>query len=648
MTTETYEFQTEARQLLDLMIHSIYTNKDIFLRELISNSSDALDKLRFEALSNPDLIPDGQELHIFLEIDKAARTLTISDNGIGMSKDDVIRLIGTIAKSGTKEYIAAIKAQKDKQLDAELIGQFGVGFYSAFMVADRVTLVTRRAGTPHTTKWESTGDGTYTIDEAERDHQGTSITLHLKATDSEDGMHDYTSDWTVKNIVKKYSDFVAYPIRMNSEERETPRDSDGNVIEGAEPVVTIKTDTLNSMKAIWLRDKSEVTTDELNEFYKHISHEWTEPLKTIRAKIEGTLEYRALLFIPAKAPFNLFMRDGHKGVNLYVKRVFIMDDCKDLLPDYLRFIRGVVDSEDLSLNISRETLQQNRQIQRMKKGLVSKVLDALKQMRDSEPELYATFWGEFGKVLKEGNFQDQDNRETLLGLMRCESTNSPTEMTTLADYIGRMKDGQDAIYYMTAESRRAIENSPHLERFLEKGYEVLMFTDPVDDIWLTYGSEFQGKHFQSVGKGNIELGTEEERKQEEEARKEKEQEYSSLLACLKDKLEEHVKEVRLSSRLTSSPACLVGNEGDLSPQLEQLMKAMNQEPPKSKRILELNPTHPLLGKLESLFERDQNASELADYAELLYGQAVLAEDGKLPDPARFSKLVANLMVEAIH
>jgi molecular chaperone HtpG len=644
MSKETFEFQTETKQLLDLMVHSIYTNKDIFLRELISNSSDALDKLRFESLSNPELVAGDQELQIRIDLDKKARTLSISDNGVGMTRDEVIKLIGTIAKSGTKEFMAALQAKKN-EVTPDLIGQFGVGFYSSFMVADRVAIVTRKAGSTHAVRWESTGDGTYTLEDSERPEQGTSVLLHLKPADSEDGLNDYTSEWTIKNIVKKYSDFVGYPIRMDIERTETERDADGKSIQGSQKT-TVETETLNSMKAIWLRSKDEVTQEELNEFYKHVAHDWTEPLKTIHAKIEGTLEYRALLFVPSKAPFDLFMREGHKGIHLYVKRVFIMEDCKDLLPEYLRFVRGVVDSEDLSLNISRELLQQNRQIQRMRKGLVGKVLDSLKQMQSSEPDKYKTFWGEFGRVVKEGLIQDTEHRDELLALLRCDSTHSSDEQTTLKDYILRMKDGQEAIYYMTGESRTAIENSPHLEAFKDKGYEVLFLTDPVDEVWAQYATEYESKRFQSAGKGDVELGTEEERKKADEERKEKEKEFASLLECLKSKLDEHVKEVRLSNRLTQSAACLVTDEHEMSPQLEAMMKAMNQPAPKTKRILEVNAKHAVMEKLHDLFGKDPGSARLGEYAELLYGQAVLAEDGRLPDPARFARLVTELMVTA--
>ncbi len=645
-TIETFEFQTEARQLLDLMIHSVYSNKDIFLRELISNSSDALDKRRFEALKQPELLEEGTELRIFIEVDSEARTLSIIDNGIGMTRDEVKDLIGTIAKSGTKEFINKIKQSKEDSVNADLIGQFGVGFYSSFIAADRVSLVTRKAGEETATRWESAGDGTYTLEEAERDEVGTTVTLHLKETDTEDGMNDYTQEWQIRQVVKQYSDFVAYPIQMDIERTEVERDEEGKPVEGAEEKKVITTETLNSMKALWLRDKKDVTDEEYNEFYKHISHDWTDPASRIQAKIEGTLEYTLLLYIPGKAPMDLYYQGVRHGVHLYVKRVFIMDDCKELLPEYLRFIRGVVDSEDLSLNISREILQQNRQIERMRKGIVSKVLGFLKTQFKKDKDEFIAFWNEFGRVFKEGLFQDRENQEALLELCLFNSTNSNEEYTTLAEYIERMKEGQDAIYYMTGESRAKIEESPHMESFLEKGYEVLILSDPVDEIWCQQVFKHKDFDFKSISKGAVELGSEEEKKEAEEKRAEKEKEYKSLLECLKGKLEANVKEVRLSNRLTSSAACLVTDGADLTPQLEQMMKQMGQDVPTSKRILELNPDHAILAKLHDLFEANPEDTQLDDYAQLVYGQAVLAEGGDLPNPGKFSKLVADLMVKA--
>ncbi len=645
---ETREFQAEARQLLHLMIHSVYSNTDIFLRELISNASDALDRLRFEAIAHPELIQEGAELQIVIERDEKARTLTVRDNGIGMSRDEVINLIGTIAKSGTKEFLARLREAKNADMPPELIGQFGVGFYSTFMAADRVVMVTRRAGESTATKWESLGEGSYTLEEVERPEQGTTITLHLKPLDEEDAHDvDYTKEWKIREIVKKYSDFVAYPIRMDIERTEYERDAEGKIVEGGKQEIKIETQTLNSMKAIWLRDEKEVSEEEYQEFYKHISHDWSAPLATISAAIEGTLMYRLLLFIPSKKPLDLFMREGSRGVQLYVKRVFIMDDCEALLPEYLRFIKGVVDSEDLSLNISREILQQNRQIERMRRGLVGKVLDALKRMRNQEDEKYRTFWGEFGRVLKEGAFQDRERQKELLDLFLFQSTNSDSELTSLNEYVTRMREGQEAIYYMTGESRKAVEDSPHLEAFRAKGYEVLILADPVDEVWTQSVFEFEGKKFQSIGAGGVELGSEEERKQEEETRKQKQETHASLLECIKNNLDEYVKEVRLSSRLTTSAACLVGDKGDMSPQLEQLLRAANQEVPTTKRILELNPSHPLLDKLQAIYDASREDPRLGDYAQLIYGQAVLAEGNQPPNPAAFSKLVSKVMVEAL-
>ncbi len=630
-TIETHQFQTEARELLQLMIHSVYSNKDIFLRELISNASDAMDRRRFEAVQNPELLPADTELEILLEVDPEARTLTVHDRGIGMGRSEVKDLIGTIAKSGSKEFIKTIRASKDSNVPPELIGQFGVGFYSGFMVADRMTLVTRRAGEDTATRWESAGDGTYTLETVEKDQPGTSITLHLKEPDEEDQLNDYTQEWTLREIVKRYSDFVAYPIKMDVER-------------GEKDDKKTETITLNSMKALWLKDKSEVTQDELNEFYKHISHDWAEPLAVIQAKMEGTLEYRLLLYIPSKAPYDLYYRDHRYGMQLYVKRVFIMDHCKELAPEYLRFMHGVVDSEDLSLNISREILQQDRQIQRMRKGLVGKVLDFLKQLADSDAEKFKTFWTEFGRALKEGIYSDFEHRDRLLGLCRFASTSDPDELTTLQGYIDRMKPEQDTIYYMTGDSRGAMESSPHIEAFQAKGYEVLLLTDPVDEIWTQSTREYEGKKFQNASTGEVDLDRGEKADKEETDARGKE--LQPLLDYLKSKLGEQVKEVRVSKRLTTSAACLVTQQGDMTPQMEQLMRAMNQETPKTKRVLEINDAHPLIARLQEMHAANPDSPDLADRAELLYGQALLAEGGQLPDAARFAKLVADLMAKA--
>jgi molecular chaperone HtpG len=646
-TTEKHVFQAEVQQLLDLMIHSLYSNKDIFLRELISNSSDALDRLRFESLTKKEALPDT-ELHIFLELDKPSRTLTVHDNGIGMSRQELIEHIGTIARSGTKEFLKLIRERKEQNLPPELIGQFGVGFYSTFMVADKVAILTRRAGEEKATRWKSDGAGGYTLEEAERPEPGTSVTLHLKPEDSEDGLKDYVSEFVLKSIVRKYSNFVAYPIRMRVERKEIERDDEGKPKPGAEEKTVVQDETLNSMKAIWTRPKSEVTDEEYKEFYKHISHDWNEPLEIISAKLEGNFEAQALMFIPSKAPFDLYSRDmAHQGIQLYVKRVFIMDDCKELMPEYLRFIKGVVDSEGLSLNVSREILQQDRQIKAIRNFLVKKVLETLKEMLEKRKDRYLSFWKEFGPVLKQGLLDWEEKQDRILPLLLSESSHHEKELTTLQEYVSRMREGQEAIYFLTGSSREAVERSPHLEAFKDKGYEVLYLVDPVDEVWVERVGTFEGKKFQSVGKGEVELGSEEERKKAEEARKEKGKTFKDLMECLKSHLDEDIKEVRLSSRLTSSAVCLVGEAHDLSPQLEQMMRRMGQTIPKTKRILELNPSHPLLPKLQAIFEKDSKSVELHDYAKLLHGQALLAEGSALADPAGFSKLVADLMVKVV-
>jgi molecular chaperone HtpG len=616
---ERHEFQTEVRELLDLMIHSLYSHKDIFLRELISNASDALDKVRFESVSRPELAPVG-ELEIRLEVDAEARTLAVHDNGIGMSRQEIVENLGTIARSGTREFLAAVR-EAQAATAPELIGQFGVGFYSSFMVADRITVVTRRAGTEEATRWESTGDGGYTLDAADRPAAGTTVTLHLKPKDEEDGLQDYTQGRVLKDLVKRYSDFVSYPIRLEGE-------------------------TLNSMKAIWARGKDEVTEDEHREFYKHISHDWNDPLEHLSVHIEGGFEARALLYIPSKAPFDLHHRDGgHRGLSLYVKRVFIMDDWRDLLPAYLRFVRGVVSSDDLSLNVSREILQKDRQVQAIRKYLVRRILAALKETKEQRPEKYQTFWTEFGAVLKEGLVAFEEGHDKLLELILAPSTDGPRP-TSLGDYVKRMKEGQPAAYYVTAPTRETAERSPHLEAFRARGYEVLFFLDPIDELWLRLPREVEGKKLVSVAKGAVDLGTEEEKKQEETAREETSERFKDLLLALRAALQDEVRDVRLSGRLTSSPACLVGETGDLSPHLEELLRRSGQEVPKVKRVLELNPEHPLVTRLQAFHAAHPADERFRRYAELLHGQAILAEGGTLPDPAAFSRRLAELLVEA--
>jgi molecular chaperone HtpG len=614
---ERHEFQTEVRELLDLMIHSLYSHKDIFLRELISNASDALDKVRFESLSRPELTPVG-ELEIRLEVDAEARTLAVHDNGIGMTRQEVVDNLGTIARSGTREFLQAVR-EAQATGTPELIGQFGVGFYASFMVADRISVVTRRAGTEEASRWESTGDGGYTVGPAERPAAGTTVTLHLKPKDEEDGLQDYTQAHVLRDIVKRYSDFVSYPIRLGTE-------------------------TLNSMKAIWARGKDEVREAEHREFYKHISHDWNDPLEHLSVHMEGGFEARALLYIPSRAPFDIHHRDGgHRGLSLYVKRVFIMDDWRELLPPYLRFVRGVVASDDLSLNVSREILQKDRQVQAIRKYLVRRVLGALKEMKEQRPEKYRTFWTELGAVLKEGLIGFEEGHERLLELVLAPSTDGPTP-TSLGDYVRRMKEGQPAIYYVTAGSRETAERSPHLEAFRARGWEVLFFLDPVDELWLRLPRELEGKKLVSVTQGPVDLGAA-DAKDTEPAREETSERFKDLLLALRAALQDDVKDVRLSERLTSSPACLVGEAGDLSPQLAELLRRTGQEVPKVKRVLELNPAHALVTRLQAFHAAHPADERFKRYAELLHGQAVLAEGGTLPDPATFSRRLAELLTE---
>ena len=631
MSTETIEFQAEARQLLQLMIHSIYSTKDVFLRELISNASDALDKVRLAAYRDKDLDVDVSDLYIAVEADPAARTLTVRDNGIGMSHDEVVELIGTIAKSGTAEMLTTLReareaggASDQARLDqqAELIGQFGVGFYSSFMAADRVELRTRKAGTHAGVQWESSGEGTYTITDVDDAPQGTSVTLHLKPTDDEDGVADYANPTVIRGLIKRYSDFITWPIRM------APASGEG------EP------ETVNSRQALWARPQSEVSDGEYAEFYRHVSHDWREPLETIRLSAEGTFEYQALLFLPSHAPMDLFMRDSRRGVQLYVKRVFIMDDCEALIPEYLRFVKGVVDANDLSLNISREILQQDRQIQLIRKRLVKKVLSSIKTMLDNEQEKYATFWTELGRAVKEGLLTDFENRDAILEICSFPSTLDAEKPTTLRNYLSRMPEGQDAIYYLTGEARPALENSPHMEAFRAKGYEVLLLTDPIDQLWVDAVPSFDEKPLRSIATGDVDLGGDELDEQTREG-------LAGLLTWLATALADDVKDVRLSHRLTTSPACLVGEPSDLSPTLEKMYRAMGQEPPRVKRTLELNPTHPLVTGLNSAREQAADDPGLRDTAQLLYGMALLAEGGELAEPAAFVATLSRRLEKAL-
>ncbi len=645
--SETHEFQTETQQLLELMIHSLYSNKEIFLRELISNASDALDRYRFAALTESEF-SERDDLEIRLETDKDARTLTLSDNGVGMSREEVIRNIGTIARSGTRELLSQLKlVQKQEDPSLELIGQFGVGFYSAFMVADRVTLTTRKAGEEGATSWLSTGDGSYTIDDTERADHGTTITLHLKEVNEEDGIDDFTEEWTLDRIVKRYSDFVRYPVKLKVQRTKPVLDDEGKPKEG-ETEEVVEDRTLNSMKAIWMRSPSDVEESEYEEFYKHIAHDWEKPRRRVSLVAEGRIEYRALLFIPSRAPFDLFYQNSEAGLSLYVRNVKIMDRCEDVVPRYLRFVKGVVDSSDLPLNVSREILQHNKQLSQIKKGVVKKILTTLREMLDKERDEYLSVWAEFGRALKEGVVADEENKDRLLDLMLFSSSSDAEKLTTLGEYLERMKDGQEEIYYLTGESLEAISGSPHLEAFADKGYEVLFLADPIDEFFVKYVEAYKEKKLKSVGKGEVQLGSEEERKEAEERLKEKGEGLSGLLTWLQETLDEHVKEVRLSSRLKTSAVCLVTDEADESPNLQRLLKQTRPDTnlPKVKRIMELNADHPVVEMLAKRFAASEKDAKLKDYAQLLLGQALLAEGSELSDPAAFAKLVAELMLHS--
>ncbi len=630
--TDTYQFQAETRQLLDLVINSLYTHKEIFLRELISNASDALDRRRFEALTRPEVGFGDVTPEIRLEVDGAARTLAVHDTGVGMSREEVIEHLGTIAKSGTRELVRRAAEEDAANGLNELIGQFGVGFYSAFMVAREVVVVTRRVGEDAATVWRSAGDGEYTVADGNRALAGTTVTLRLKDADEEDGLEDYTDPAVLRRIVRRYSDFVTYPVVMKSE-----RPGEGD---DAPPVV--EDTTLNSMKPIWTRPASEVSEEEYAEFYRHIAHDWTEPAKTLSFKAEGRVEYQALVFIPKQLPFMWDPRTY--GLQLYSRRVMIMERCEDVLPPYLRFVKGVVDASDLPLNVSREMLQHDRHIVQIRRWLTKKILDALVEMADREPEQYTELWSAFGRVLKEGVAGDADNRDRIVRLLRFPSSNDPSEATSLADYVGRMKEGQEAIYVHTGESRKAIESSPHLEAFRERGYEVLYLDDPVDELVLQWVPEFEGKALRSAAKGEVDLGGDEASAEEEQGDKEA---FGELLGALGKLLDEEVKEVRLSHRLTTSPACLVGEEHDLSPQLEKILRAAGQEAPHQKRILELNPKHAVVEKLRERFAADADDPVVGEYARLLLGYAQLAEGSDLTDASEFNRRLAELMTRAL-
>jgi len=616
---ETLGFQTEVQQLLNLMIHSLYSNKEIFLRELISNASDAADKLRFEALQNDNLFEADPELKIRIEFNKDQKTITVTDNGIGMSREEVIENLGTIAKSGTRQFFEKLTGDQSK--DSQLIGQFGVGFYSSFIVAENVEVVTRRAGLPasEAVRWVSTGENDYSVESTESAHRGTSVTLHLR-----DEAAEFLDGYRLRSIIKRYSDHISLPIMMAKEGEQAEEE------------------TVNSAKALWTRNKKDVTEAEYHEFYKHVAHDFTDPLTWIHSRVEGKLEYSSLLFIPSRAPFDLWDRDHRHGVKLYVRRVFIMDDAEQLLPAWLRFVRGIVDSDDLPLNISREILQQNRTIDSIRSGITKKILDALTSMAEKEPEKYKTFWKEFGKVMKEGVIDEVEKKDELAALFRFASTADETgeQSVSLKDYIGRMKAGQKDIYYITGENLLTARNSPHLEIFRDKDIEVLLLTDPIDEWVTAHLHEFDGKKLASVMKGELDLGDLDEKKADPDAEK-TDGTHAEFIKRVKEVLQDRVKEVRITHRLTLSPACLVAENHDMGRYLQQILKASGQQLPESKPILEINPDHPLV----KMLEQSISDSRFEDWSHILFDQALLSEGGKLDDPAGFVKRLNVVFME---
>src|SRR5512143_1203696 len=631
MTVEKMEFKTEVKELLDLMIHSLYSHKEIFLRELISNASDAIDKARYESLTNKDIFAATGEWKIKIHVDKAAGTLTVSDNGIGMTRDEVIAELGTIAHSGTKDFLRALQEKSEKDRPG-LIGQFGVGFYSSFMVADKVAVVTRKATekTNKAVKWESTADGSFTVDEAEKDRPGTDVTLHLRDEDKK-----YLNEWEIRSIIEKYSDYIEHPVVMDMErEKEDPADK-------SKRVKAVEEERMNAGKAIWLKDQSAITPEEYNEFYKHISHDFGEPAKVIHYRAEGTSEFTALLYVPAKAPYGILYKDYKIGPTLYVKRVQIMDHCEQLIPPYLRFVRGVVDSSDLPLNVSREILQSNRHVEVINRNITKKVLDTLADMKKNAFEAYVAFHQEFGRVLKEGIHYDFSRKEQIADLLLFRSTKTESgKYTTLDDYVKNMPIAQAEIYYITGRPDENVIESPYLEAFREKGYEVLIMTDDIDDIIMLGLGEYKGKKIKSVVKGDIILD-----KDSQAEKKKAEGKFEKLIARIKEQLKDEVKDVRLSGRLKDSACCLVADEGGLDSQMEKLLKSMGQEVPAGKRVLEINPDHQVFSAMNDLMEKGGQDELVKEYIGLLYDQALLLEGSKVKEPAAFAKAMARLMSE---
>ncbi|WP_282755365.1 molecular chaperone HtpG [Desulfuromonas thiophila] len=631
MTAQKHPFKAEVNKILELMIHSLYSHKDIFLRELLSNASDAIDKARYQSLTDNSLLEGGDDWKIELIADKEAGTLTVRDNGIGMTRDEAAEALGTIAHSGTREFMKMLESREVKD-NPELIGQFGVGFYSAFMVADQVSVLTRKAGAAadQALLWQSDADGSYSMDVADKPTRGTDVILRLK-----DDAKPYLEEWELRKIVKQYSDFIEYPIVMNvSRSKPDPDDAEKTISETVE-------ETLNSRKAIWLKDKAEISSEEYNEFYKHISHDFSDPAKVIHYRAEGTTEFSALLYLPSKRPYDIFYQDYKIGPTLYVRRVQIMDHCEAMLPTWLRFVRGVVESSDLPLNVSREMLQDNQVVNRIKKSLTKKVLDSLAEMKKDEPEAYATFYAEFGRILKEGIHHDFERRETIAELLLFESTATEAgQKTTLAEYIERMQPEQKEIYYITASDRASAEASPYLEVFRAKNIEVLIMTDDFDDIIISGLGAYKEKDFQSALKGDLDLGD-----GDKDEKEEKKKAFSDLLGLMQDELKDLVSEVRLSGRLKDSAVCLVAGEHDLDPKMARMFQAMGQEVPKGQRVLEVNPDHELIGRMKELFSQTPDSPRLKDYTGLLYDQALLLEGEAPRNPAAFARSLAKLMAE---
>lgn len=623
---ETHGFQSEAKRLLQLMIHSLYSSKEIFLRELISNASDAIDKLRFEALSDPELMGEDNDLKIKIGVDKDARTITVTDNGIGMSRDEVISELGTIARSGTEQFLQSLTG--DQQKDAQMIGQFGVGFYSAFMVADKIVVESCRAkaGQEEGVRWTSSGEDEFEVETIDREARGTSVTLYLNANEDE-----FLEPMRLKNIIKTYSDHISVPVVMD---KETEGDDDTESESGEEVV--------NTATALWTRSRNEIADEEYKEFYKHIAHDFQDPLTWSHNKVEGKLEYTSLLYIPSRAPFDLWQREAPRGLKLYVQRVFILDDAEQFLPLYLRFVKGIVDSNDLSLNVSREILQRDPQVESMRNALTKRVLDMLEKLASNDPEKYRTFWDEFGQVMKEGPAEDYGNREKVAGLLRFCTTNNSTSVQdqSLADYVSRMKEGQDKIYYVAAENWQTARNSPHLEVFRKKGIEVLLLYDRIDEWLVSHLMEFDGKQFQDVARGSLDLGELEDTEEKSE-QENVEKEFEDLVKRVKEALGDEVQEVRVTHRLTESPACLVVTDDDIGMQMRRILESAGQSVPQAKRIFEINPTHPLVSKLNGEMESER----FKDLALVIYDQATLAEGGHLEDPASYVHRLNNLLLE---